>query len=215
MSNFDLIKKTYKYHGLPNVFHLISLKVVNKILPFKILTCVLITDSKISNDSDSKFKGHFFDDQQIKMFAQNEAYELPASFVDSAMQKGDECLGIIGDGELVGYGWYSNDDTLTDLHHLKFCFDPSYIYAYKGFTKMEYRGKRLQGLRLQLALNHYQKKGYRGIVYYIESDNYDSLKSCHRMGFKVIGAIAVFKAFGKVYRLNSRSAKQHNVRLSE
>ena len=216
MGNVDLINKTYKYHGFLKVLHLLSLKAVNKILPFKILTCVLITEMKaVSKESDSKFKYLFLDEHQLKNFAENQDYELPASFVESALQRGDECLGIVDDGELVGYGWYSNDDTLTDLHQLKFCFDQSYMYAYKGFTKTEYRGQRLQGNRLQSALNHYHEKGYLGIIYYIESDNYDSLKSCFRMGFKVIGSIVVLKAFGKVYHFNSKSALRHNVRLSE
>lgn len=215
-SNVDLVKKTYKYHGLSSVLNLLSLKVVNKVLPLKILNCVLITEIKADTKADDpKFQGFFLDENQIKNFAEDSENELPVKFVESALKRGDECLGIIDDGELAGYGWYSNGDTFTDLHNLKFCFDPAYMYAYKGFTKMEYRGQRLQGLRVRSALNHYHEKGFNGIVYYIESDNYDSLKSCYRMGFKMIGSIVVFKAFGKVYHFNSKSAQQHNVRLSE
>lgn len=222
--HIELVKKTIKYHGVPSALYQIGLKAVNKVLPFKILTCVLVTEMKPSSkeknkdnsdqtENPSKFQQLFLDEEQLKSFSVERENELPMNFLMSAIQKGDECLGIIDDGALAGYGWYSNCATITDVHDLHFCFDPSYMYAYKGFTKYEYRGQRLQGMRLRSALDHYHQKGFDGIVYYIESDNFDSLKSCYRLGFKKVGSIAVLKAFGKVFHYHSRSCLKHNIRL--
>ncbi|HYI85673.1 MAG TPA: hypothetical protein VEX61_01125, partial [Burkholderiales bacterium] len=41
--------------------------------------------------------------------------------------------------------------------------------------------------------------GYRGIVSYVESTNFDSLKSCLRMGYGVFGSVYVVRVFGRYF----------------
>jgi hypothetical protein len=67
---------------------------------------------------------------------------------------------------------------------------------YKGFTDPRHRGQRLHAIGMTRALQHYRSAGYRGIVSYVESTNFDSLKSCFRMGYAMFGSVYMVKLFG-------------------
>ena len=62
---------------------------------------------------------------------------------------------------------------------------------YKGFTAADHRGKRLHAIGMTRALQAYLQGGYRGIISYVEWDNFGSLKSCYRMGYRDFGHIAI------------------------
>ena len=49
---------------------------------------------------------------------------------------------------------------------------------------------------MTLALN-YLDRGYKGLVSYVESNNFDSLKSVSRMGYEKFGSIYLMRAFGR------------------
>jgi hypothetical protein len=84
---------------------------------------------------------------------------------------------------------------------------------YKGFTHNDYRGKRLHAIGMTRALQHYLSIGYKGIVSYVESINFDSLKSCFRMGYSVFGTVYVFQAFGRYYGLSTPGCRKYAFRV--
>ena len=67
---------------------------------------------------------------------------------------------------------------------------------YKGFTLGEHRGKRLHAIGMTLALADYRAAGYNGLVSVVETNNFDSLKSCYRMGYQPCGKIHYVKLGG-------------------
>jgi len=146
-------------------------------------------------------------------YSKNKEHELPESFVRSALEKGDRCYGITHNGELAAYGWYSRQSTPTDVQNMLFCFDPSYVYMYKGFTKKSYRGQRLHAVGMSWALKKYLEEGSAGIVSYVDSINFDSLKSCYRMGYKFIGAIYISKIFGHAWCLSSSACRNKKISM--
>jgi hypothetical protein len=79
---------------------------------------------------------------------------------------------------------------------------------YKGFTHPQYRGQRLHAVGMNLALREYLNRGYRGLVSYVESNNFSSLKSVYRLGYRDIGSIAVWKAFGRPVMVRSRECRK-------
>jgi L-amino acid N-acyltransferase YncA len=84
---------------------------------------------------------------------------------------------------------------------------------YKGFTGERYRGKRLHAIGMTRALDEYLKRGYRGLVSYVESTNFDSLKSCDRMGYRVFGSIYVVSLFGRHFSFASSGCKPFGFKL--
>ncbi len=97
---------------------------------------------------------------------------------------------LAGD-DLAAYGWYSNKPTTLDFEGLRLQFDDKYIYMYKGFTAPEHRGQRLHAIGMTRALEAYLQRGYRGIVSYVEWNNFASLKSCYRMGYRHLGNVVI------------------------
>ena len=47
-----------------------------------------------------------------------------------------------------------------------------------------------------IALQHYLARGLRGLVSYVESNNFSSLKSVFRMGYAEFGSVHVVQIFG-------------------
>lgn len=93
---------------------------------------------------------------------------------------------------LTSYGWYSTRPTEAGpglvLH-----FDPAYAYMYKGFTLPRFRGHRLHAIGMASALEAYTREGSKGLVSYVESSNFASLRSCVRMGYQTFGHVVFVK----------------------
>jgi hypothetical protein len=98
---------------------------------------------------------------------------------------------------VAAFGWYSNQPTAIG-GDLVLRFDPSWVYMYKGYTLPTYRGKRLHGVGMTLALRAYTGRGARGLISYVKSSNFQSLRSTEKMGFRIFGDIYVLRALGRV-----------------
>jgi hypothetical protein len=61
------------------------------------------------------------------------AEEMPLEFVDRALTRGDECVGIFDGGRLVSMGWYARRSTPVSPT-LTLLFDPRWTYMYKGLA---------------------------------------------------------------------------------
>src|SRR5205085_675505 len=121
-------------------------------------------------------------------------YEMTEPFLHDAFAKGDECYAILDGSTLAAYGWYSNTPTAIDVPGLVLDFDPAYIYMYKGFAHPHYRGQRLHSIAMTRALDAYLREGFRGFVSYVEWNNFASLKSCYRMGYRHFGNVYLFRS---------------------
>jgi hypothetical protein len=186
----------------------LGLKGINLITVFKILRAVAIGRANPEFTScPEPYRPSFLTAKMLREFALDPENQMSPSFVEEALAKGDECYGICDGHRLAAYGWYSSCPTRIDPPDLQLRFDPDYIYMYKGFTHVRYRGQRLHAIGMTLALQHYLDRGYKGLVSYIESNNYDSLKSVSRMGYEEFGSIYLMKVFGRYLAHRSRGCR--------
>jgi hypothetical protein len=145
-----------------------------------------------------RFRFTNLDETDLLTFAQIDEYELTADFVRQALAKGDECYAILDGDILASYGWYSHHPTLTNSKDLILDFDRrTYVYMYKAFTLERYRGMRLHAAGVTRNLARCQALGFQGLLSYVESNNFDSLKSSYRMGYRKCGRIHVARIAGK------------------
>ena len=156
----------------------------------------------------------FLNSRELLTFAAEPKNELSRAFVEEALRQGDECYAICDGGKLAAYGWYSTRPTPIDPSDLTLHFADGYVYMYKGFTDRDYRGQRLHAIGMTRALQHYLDTGYKGIVSYVESTNFDSLKSCFRMGYDVFGSIYVVRLFGRYFTFSSPGCDKYEFRVS-
>jgi hypothetical protein len=144
-------------------------------------------------------------------FAKNDVYELTPRFIHASAEKGDECYAILEGDALASYGWYSSRPTLLDNEDLILRFGSGYVYMYKGFTLSTYRGQRLHAIGMTRSLAAYKAKGFKGLISYVESNNFDSLRSCYRMGYRDCGLMRVIRAGGKYFFTRQPSCEQYGL----
>ena len=187
-------------HGAGALLHLFCVQLVNRIVPFKILRGVQVAKPDPAFlATPPHYTPSFLARHELEHFADDSATEMSRAFVDEALRNGGECYAIRDGQVLAAYGWYSTRPTPIHPPELVLHFDDSYVYMYKGFTDKRYRGQRLHAIGMTRALQHYLDAGHRGIVSYVESTNFDSLKSCFRMGYRVFGSVYVLRIFGRYF----------------
>ncbi len=190
--NLATVKSSIKNFGLPKALADIGLRAANRAVLLKVLKGIVIetVDGRFL-EPDQRYNGLFLDEPMLREFANDPRNELSHAFLDEALAKGDQCYGFLAGNELAAYGWYSNKPTPLDFKGLGLHFDDQYIYMYKGFTAPDHRGQRLHAIGMTRALQAYLERGYRGIVSYVEWNNFASLKSCYRMGYRDLGNIVI------------------------
>jgi hypothetical protein len=186
------IREDLKQYGLTKTVADVALRVANRAMFLTVLKCVTIeTPHPEFLHCDGNYRGRFLEPDLLRKFSPLPEYELSRSFLDRALAKGDECYGFLDGDVLAAYGWYSRTPTETDWRDVVIHFDDEHIYMYKGFTHPKHRGKRLHAVGMSRALEAYVAKGYKGIVSYVEWNNFASLKSCYRMGYTDFGTVYV------------------------
>lgn len=187
-------------HGAGAFLHLLLMRLINAVVPFKILRGVHIAKADPAFFSyPPQYTPSFLSARELHRFASEPATEMSSAFVAEALRNGDECYAICDGETLAAYGWYSTRPTPIYPADLELTFADGYVYMYKGFTDQRYRGQRLHAIGMSRALQHYLDTGYQGFVSYVESTNVDSLKSCFRMGYEVFGSVYVVRIFGRYF----------------
>jgi hypothetical protein len=218
IADLPLVQKAFRRlqrHGAAALAHFICLKAINCVVPFKILRGVHVAKADASFiDYPAAYTPDFLSPRALQAFSADPATEISRAFIGDALRQGDECYAICDGDKLAAYGWYSTRPTPIDPAELTLHFADGYVYMYKGFTDKRYRGQRLHAIGMTRALQHYLESGYRGIVSYVESTNFDSLKSCFRMGYEVFGSVYVLDLFGHYVAFSSPGCKPFGFRVT-
>ncbi len=194
----EKVRLNVRRYGLANTLYDLTLRTANSVVLCKVLRGVSIerVEPEFLN-CPGKYTPRFLSESLIRDLARSPENEMPEGFVEEALGKGDECYGICDGDRLAAYGWYSHKPTRMEPSDLLLHFNDEYVYMYKGFTHERYRGERLHAIGMTMALKEYLAKGFKGLVSYVESNNFSSLKSCFRMGYIQFGSVYVVKVFGR------------------
>ena len=141
--------------------------------------------------------------------------ELTDTFVSAAAENGDRCVACFEDSRWVSYSWFSTRPTrLVELHpDLALCFDPSYQYMYNSFTLPSHRGRRLHGQGMAVALETFAAEGSKGLLFYVDSTNFASLRSCERLGSERVGRVMIARIGGRHLLHSSVGCKPYDFRV--
>jgi|SRR5882672_2762303 len=208
----DTIRLKLRRHGVGATAYEAAVKALGNVADFKILRGVFVERPDAAFLA-CPYQPMLLDEAALRRFARDPANELSQEFIAEAMARGDQCYAICDGDRLAAYGWYAFGATPIGLPGVLLRYSPGYVYMYKGFTHIDYRGKRLHAIGMTRALQHYLSKGHKGIVSYVESINFDSLKSCFRMGYAVFGTVYVVKAVGRYYGLSTPGCRKYKFRV--
>lgn len=206
---------TARNHGSRPALYDVVIRAINRCIYYKNLQCLIVDSVRTrSLDLPPGFRFVRLDENALLKFSSDPANELRAAFVRDALGKGDECYGILDGDKLANYGWYARKPTLMDNEELFLHFDPQIVYMYKGFTLDIYRGLRLHAISKTLALAEFLSRGLRGMVFYVELNNFSSLKSAYRMGARDCGRMRVVRLMGRYIVRIQHGCRQYGLTLN-
>jgi len=201
-------------HGSIPAAYDIAVRGLNKCIYYKTMQCIVIEQApKASLPLPDHLRFEKLERRDLLAIAQHSEYEMDAGFVQHALAKGDECYAILEANTVAAYGWYARSVTSLDTDDLILNFDSRYVYMYKGFTLHNYRGQRLHAIGMTSALVEYQSRGFKGLVSFVQCNNFDSLKSCHRMGYRDCGRIRVVRIAGKYIIQAQQECQSYGISL--
>ena len=215
LKRLSTIGRKLRRHGFLNIAYAHAFKMLESALGLKVLrgVCVERPVASFLQCRESYVAG-FLAPIELRHHALQPANEMSLGFVEQAIARGDQCYAVRDGEALAAYGWYSFGNTPVGLGNLVLNFSREYVYMYKGFTHIRYRGQRLHAVGMTRALEHYLGRGYKGLVSYVEAANLDSLKSCLRMGYTVFGSIYVLRLFGATFAVSSPGCRPLGFRLA-
>ncbi len=145
---------------------------------------------KLSLEHDPRFEFRFLDTHEIAEFAKDPGNDLDEPMIDRAAGGLDLCFAALCDGRLAAYGWYALD-AIEGEHNfgIAMSYPSTVAYMYKGFTHPDFRGARLHGVGMGLALKNLQQFGVTALVSSVGWTNEASLRSCDRLGYERLGRI--------------------------
>jgi hypothetical protein len=209
------VGRTMRQFGLVRTLYDLALRALNRLVYFRVLKVVGIDRPDPRALARRPEYGYGFLSRALLLaFAVDPAYEMNERFLLGALAKEDRCYGIVHGETLASYGWYSTKPTVALTDDLELRFDPAYVYMYKGFTHEGYRGQRLHAAGMAQALEEYRAEGAKGLVSYVESNNFSSLKSCYRMGYRPLGHVLVLRAGGRYFIGSTRGCRERGFRLA-
>lgn len=156
----------------------------------------------------------FLSPDEIRRFAADPSTELSCEFADRAAAGHDLCFGVLQRDRLAGYGWCavgSIEPEHTGGIALSFPNDVGYMY--KGFTHPDFRGRRLNGIRVALAGQALAKRGLRRLICLVDWTNWASIQSCRRGNCADLGLVVTCQIAGYRWWHVPDSARQLGLRF--
>ena len=210
------VRDSARTYGTGAALHELQYRAINRVVPFQILKgmTAVVADIEPSMFEAGPYQLRFASRDEVLRAVEDPevAAEMSAEFARDALERGDECYAVFDGDRMVSFGWYSTrptpvaDDVL--LH-----FDPAWVYMYKGYTLRDRRGQRLHGIGMSHAARELTARGARGLISYVKSNNFPSLRSIERMGYRVFGEVFLARPFGRVLTWATPGCRPYGFRL--
>jgi len=205
-------------HGIVRTLHHFGYRLLNRCFPYLTMKCIWIDAQELRTPKeDFPYEGRFLETGELLEFARCEACHgsgLTPYVIPALKGNGADCFGVLDGDTLAAFCWYSPNPPERINDHWVVHFDPGCVYVYFVFTDPAYRGQGLLPHGISLAMPEYAKRGYSKLLAFVESANYDSLKSFYRMGFQDFGTIRASKPFGKQFAYHGRGCKRFAFRVA-
>ncbi|MCB0333351.1 MAG: hypothetical protein KDD55_07615 [Bdellovibrionales bacterium] len=209
------ISSLIKSYGATSALSHIVHQGLNKILFLKVFRGMTLTQTSLHPEFrslPSEYECRFLVPHEVAQYAADPALDLPDEFLLSEARDA-QCCGVFHGGELVSYGWYSTKPVRA-FAGADLSFDPSYTYMFRGFTRESHRGKQLHAYGMAWALLHYASVGQKGLISYVESTNFASLRSVARLGYEIFGSLIALKLFGRLIVIPSGKCSDYSFTLT-
>jgi ribosomal protein S18 acetylase RimI-like enzyme len=195
MRQVAAVREVRSTYGTVAAFQWVVNFVGHKLVALTVVRLVWLDLARLApQDPVTGFDCRFLGPEEIRSFSRDPANDLSEGMADRAAASRDLCFAAVSkeNGRLAAYGWYAME-CIEPEHNLgvAMSYPPDVAYMYKGFTHPDFRGKRLHGALMGMALRELGSRGVGKLVSTVEWTNWPSLRSCSRLGYVVLGTIVV------------------------
>ena len=208
------VRDAFQRYGTSAVVHDLGCHAANIVADFQILKGMTahLRDVRDPHMLETpRFEGRFVSADELARRYEG-SYGLSVEFLRDASDRGDRCYGLFHEGVLASYGWYAAVPTPIDGHFVLH-FDPTYTYMFNGYTAPAYRGMRLHAVGMCQALRAFTEEGKKGLIAYVQSNNFASLRSVARMGYRTFGSVYALRVGGVAFTYATKGCASYDFRL--
>lgn len=200
--------------GPAATLHDLQQRAVNRVVALQILRGMTVSLGDVLTElfDAGDYRARFATRDEVLAATESDEAGMSPAFAQGALDRGDRCFALFGGARMVSFGWYARQPTLV-TSGLLLHFDPAWVYMYRGYTLRAYRGQRLHGTGMALALREHARRGARGLITYVRSTNFASLRSVERMGYRGFGELYLARVLGRVETWTSPSCADYGFRL--
>jgi hypothetical protein len=174
---------------LPVVGARLAAALANRALSLRLFSCLVwkLDGRVVSPAGDA---ARVLRRDELERAAATGSMDLTSAFVDSALDLGHVCVGIVRDSQVASYCWISNAE--TDVINNVVLRPPSRSsYVYKAFTHPRHRGQRLLSACLHGAGALAIARRDEAVVTIVERSNLSSMRAFQAWGFRPFGFVLV------------------------
>jgi hypothetical protein len=213
-STLRKIAQSKRHYGPTATAYWLGSRIIEKLLRLEAseLLYLDVVDLPSSIEIDSEFTFRFLTLSEVTRFSQNPSNNLAKDFVARTESRHDLCLAALHREQLASYSWYAMN-SIEGLDHIgvPMSYPTNVAYMYNAFTHPEYRGRRLYGAGIALALRKLTQQGVTNLITTINCSNFASLRSCRRLGFSNLGRIWTLGRGARRLALTPRAARQRDI----
>ena len=163
---------------------------------------------------DPQFTFRFLTPEEVARFAEEPSYYLDPKLADRIRAGRELCFGVLAGERLAAFGCYIPEyNDPSQAAGVAMSYPPGVAYMSYGLTHPDFRGARLHGLAMGLALKELSKRGVTRLVSLVGWTNWASLKSCERLGYENLGNMIAIGTRKRAIGLYPKAAKQRGIRF--
>jgi hypothetical protein len=163
---------------------------------------------------DPQFTFRFLTADEVAIYAEDPTYYIDLTLADAVRSGREVCFAALAGDRLAAFGCYTLKSVKPEqAAGAAMSFPPDVAYMSYGFTHPDFRGARLHGLVMGLALQTLAKRGVTKLVSLVAWTNWASLKSCWRLGYLNVGNMITVGGRKRALGMYPKAAKQLGVRF--
>ena len=130
--------------------------------------------------------------------------DLDREFIEAALERGDLAFGAFDQSVLVAYTWRSTTSA-PHTHGLWVRADRPYCYAYKSFTRRDYRGNHILPALILYSDREMLRLDFTHRIGFIAVTNFASLAIGDYIGSHTFGYAGYLEWFGRYFTFRTKA----------
>jgi hypothetical protein len=212
----ERLRAFHERFGVAAVLHKSFDVLLRKVLRTSIHSIVWLDIESLTGMSppDPKFTFRFLTPEEVASYAKDPIYYLDAKLADRVREGRDLCFAALAGDRLAAFGCYMLEANGPEhAGGVAMSYPPDVAYLFFGFTHPDFRGARLHGLIMGLALQELAKRGITKLVSLVGWENRASLKSCYRLGYINLGNMIAVGGRKHTIGIYPKAAKLRGIRF--